>query len=131
VTFGPGHNKRSTQRSPAASHGRAGVRSLRRQAKDILQRRPSLGVLPVQAEQLRGSLDQARGGLSGASSLTTAELRLLPLVATHLTYSEIGKRPYVSQHMVKSQVLSIYRKLGVSSRSHTVQRTQELGLPTG
>jgi DNA-binding CsgD family transcriptional regulator len=34
----------------------------------------------------------------------------------------------VSQHTVKTQAMSIYRKLGTSSRSQAVQRLQELGL---
>ena len=34
----------------------------------------------------------------------------------------------MSQHTVKSQALSIYRKLGVSSRSQAVQQVQETGL---
>ena len=62
------------------------------------------------------------------STLTTAELRLLPLVATHLTLAEIGQRLYVSKHTVKIQAISIYRKLGASSRSQAVQRLQEIGL---
>jgi LuxR family maltose regulon positive regulatory protein len=106
----------------------AAARAVLGQAEDILQRRPNLGVLPAQVQELRGSLDTARMVLSGASSLTTAELRLLP---NHLTYPEIGQRLYVSQHTVKSQAISIYRKLGVSSRSQAVQRAQELGLLTG
>ena len=64
----------------------------------------------------------------GVSSLTAAELRLLPLLATHLSFPEIGERLYVSQHTVKTQAMSIYRKLGVSSRSQAVQRLQQLGL---
>ena len=62
------------------------------------------------------------------SSLTTAELRLLPLLPTHLTFAEIGQQLYVSRHTVKTQAISVYRKLGVSSRSQAVQRLQELGL---
>jgi ATP/maltotriose-dependent transcriptional regulator MalT len=34
----------------------------------------------------------------------------------------------VSRHTVKSQAVSIYRKLGAASRSQAVQRLQELGL---
>ena len=64
----------------------------------------------------------------GASSLTTAELRLLPLLPTHLSFREIGERLYVSRHTVKTQAISIYRKLGVSSRSETIDRMHELGL---
>jgi LuxR family maltose regulon positive regulatory protein len=50
----------------------------------------------------------------GASSLTTAELRLVPHLATHLTFPEIGTRLHIS-HTVKTQAISIYQKLGVSS----------------
>jgi Bacterial regulatory proteins, luxR family len=53
---------------------------------------------------------------------------VLPLLATHLSFREMGQRLYVSQHTVKTQALSIYRKLGVSSRSQAVQRVQEIGL---
>jgi LuxR family transcriptional regulator, maltose regulon positive regulatory protein len=51
-----------------------------------------------------------------------------PMPATHLTLAEIGQRLYVSQHTVKTQALSIYRKLGASSRSQAVQRLQDIGL---
>jgi LuxR family transcriptional regulator, maltose regulon positive regulatory protein len=37
-------------------------------------------------------------------------------------------RLYVSRHTVKTQAISIYRKLGASSRSQAVQRLQEIGL---
>jgi LuxR family transcriptional regulator, maltose regulon positive regulatory protein len=64
----------------------------------------------------------------GASSLTAAELRLLPLLPTHLSFQEIGERLYLSKNTVKTQAYSVYRKLGVSSRSEAVTRTHELGL---
>ena len=67
----------------------------------------------------------------GASSLSTAELRLLPLLPTHLSFREIGERLHVSQHTVKTQAISVYRKLGVSSRSQAITRLQESGLPGG
>jgi DNA-binding CsgD family transcriptional regulator len=73
-------------------------------------------------------LDTLRGGVPGVSTLTTAELRLLPLLATHLNFLEIGQRLYLSKHTAKSHAASIYRKLGVSSRSQAVQRLQEIGL---
>ena len=62
------------------------------------------------------------------SSLTAAELRLLPLLTTHLTFREIGDRLFVSRNTVKTQAISIYRKLGASSRGEAVQRAVELGL---
>jgi LuxR family transcriptional regulator, maltose regulon positive regulatory protein len=99
------------------------------QVHDILQRRPDLGLLPAQAEQLRARLDTLAGEVGGASSLTAAELRLLPLLSTHLSLREIGERLKVTRHTVKSQADSIYRKLGVSSRSDAIDRIRELGMP--
>ncbi|HEY7068493.1 MAG TPA: LuxR C-terminal-related transcriptional regulator [Acidimicrobiales bacterium] len=106
----------------------SGGRAVLRQVRDILQQRPDLGRLPRQAEELRLRLDTVRGGAPGASSLTTAELRLLPLLPTHLTYPEIGQRLCISRHTVKTQAISIYRKLGVSTRSEAITRMHELGL---
>jgi len=63
-----------------------------------------------------------------AASLTPAELRLLPLLATHLSFREIGERLYISKSTVKTQALSVYRKLRASSRSEAVERAAELAL---
>jgi LuxR family maltose regulon positive regulatory protein len=105
-----------------------GAAAVLAQVHDILQQRPDLGVLPELAAQFHASLATANARAVGASSLTAAELRLLPLLSTHLSYQEIGERLFVSQHTVKSQAYSAYRKLGVSSRSEAVIRTRELGL---
>jgi LuxR family maltose regulon positive regulatory protein len=105
-----------------------GARAVLRQAADITQRRPQLGRLADDAARLRLQLDEMAGQAIGASSLSTAELRLLPFLPTHLTFPEIGERLYVSRHTVKSQVMSIYRKLGVSSRTEAIERMELLGL---
>jgi LuxR family maltose regulon positive regulatory protein len=109
-----------------ADQGGAGA--VLRQAHDIFQQRPSLGFLPQRAHELRGKLDTIRAGALGASSLTAAELRLLPLLSTHLSFPEIGERLHVSRHTIKTQAISIYRKLGVSSRSETINQMHEVGL---
>jgi LuxR family transcriptional regulator, maltose regulon positive regulatory protein len=106
----------------------ASARTVLGEVDELLRWRPDLGTLPQQAGQLRSQLDQARGEVIGAAPLTTAELRLVPLLATHLSFREMGQRLYVSQHTVKTQAMSIYRKLGVSSRAQAVQRVQEVGL---
>jgi LuxR family transcriptional regulator, maltose regulon positive regulatory protein len=111
-----------------ALHDPAGARAVLRQARDILQQRPDLGLLPTQADELWSALDAVHAGTVGPSSLTTAELRLLPLLPTHLSFAEIGERLYISRHTVKTQAMSVYRKLGVASRSQAVQRLRELGL---
>jgi LuxR family maltose regulon positive regulatory protein len=105
-----------------------GAAAVLRQVHDILQQRPDLGVLPRQAEELHSRLAKLKAVAVGASSLTAAELRLLPLLSTHLSFQEIGERLYLSKNTVKTQAYSVYRKLGVSSRSGAVTRTHELGL---
>jgi LuxR family maltose regulon positive regulatory protein len=98
------------------------------QIRDILQQRPDLGLLPAQADQLQASLTTNDTTAVGASSLTAAELRLLPLLSTHLSYQEISERLFISKNTVKTQAYSAYRKLGVSTRSEAVVRARELGL---
>jgi LuxR family maltose regulon positive regulatory protein len=106
----------------------AGARAVLRQARDVLQQRPELGMLSKEHVELQTKLDTMRSGTVGASSLTTAELRLVPLLSTHLTFPEIGARLHVSRHTVKTQAISIYQKLGVSSRSEAIERMHEIGL---
>jgi LuxR family maltose regulon positive regulatory protein len=98
------------------------------EAESLLWQRPDLGVLRGQAEELGARLDAMRKGTIGASSLTAAEVRLLRLLGTHYSFREIGGQLCLSQHTVKSQALSIYRKFGVSSRSEAIQYARDLGL---
>jgi LuxR family transcriptional regulator, maltose regulon positive regulatory protein len=110
----------------------AGARTLMREVNDILNRRPNLGTLIGETRALRAQLSANRGpSASGASSLTAAELRLLPLLATHLSFPEIGAALFLSPNTVKSQAMSLYRKLGVTSRSQAVARSRELALLDG
>ena len=99
-----------------------------REIDAVLRRRPDLGELPAQAEELRASLTTMREDAPGASALTEAELRLLPYLATHLSFREIGERVYLSRHTVKSHAMAIYRKLNATSRNAAVERASELGL---
>jgi LuxR family maltose regulon positive regulatory protein len=105
-----------------------GAHAVLQQADDIFQQQPNLGVLLAQAGELRERLATMRRTGLGASSLSAAELRLLPLLPSYLTFREIAERLYLSPHTVKSEAMSIYRKLGVASRSDAVQRAQQLGL---
>jgi LuxR family maltose regulon positive regulatory protein len=106
-----------------------GARTLLREVEDVIQRRPDLGTLPQQAQELRAELANAASLDDGwASTLTAAELRLLPLLTTHLSFREIAERLYVSRNTVKSQAISVYRKLGASSRSEAIDRAVKLGL---
>jgi LuxR family transcriptional regulator, maltose regulon positive regulatory protein len=105
-----------------------GAQVVLREARDILQLRPDLGVLPQQADELGSKLAEIRAEAVGTSMLTAAELRLLPQMATHLSFREIAERLYVSRHTIKTQAISVYRKLGVASRSEAIKRVRQLGL---
>ena len=106
-----------------------GARGHLRQVADIFRVRPRLGVLVQQSEDLdRRTRALAEPGGRWASSLTPAERRLLPLLATHLSFREIGERLYVSRNTVKTQAIAVYRKFGVTSRSEAIARAIALGL---
>ncbi len=110
----------------------AGARTLIREIDDLLKHRPELGTLVGEAKTLRTHLSAEHApSIPGASSLTSAELRVLPMLTTHLSFPEIGADLFLSPHTVKSQAMSIYRKLGASSRSQAVARSRELGLLEG
>ena len=110
----------------------AGARTLSREVDDLLKRRPGLGTLVGEARALRAQLSRERGSsVPGASALTAAELRLLPLLSTHLSFPEIAAEMFLSPNTIKSQAISIYHKLGASSRSQAVIQSRELGLLEG
>ncbi len=108
------------------------ARHLLREIDDILRQRPRLGALLDEVSELRRILaSSAPGGVGGGPPLSPAELRLLPYLQTHLTLAEIAGRLFVSHNTVRSQVGSIYRKLGASSRSDAVQQATSVGLLGG
>jgi LuxR family maltose regulon positive regulatory protein len=105
------------------------ARHLMREIDDVMLHRPALGVLGEDVSDFRRFVtSSAQAGAAGASPLTGAELRLLPYLQTHLTLREIGERLFLSRNTVSSEVSSIYRKLGVSSRHDAVQQATTFGL---
>ena len=71
---------------------------------------------------------EAAGEGPGGPDLTTAELRTLQYLPTHLSLREIGERLHITRNTVKTHTIAIYRKLGVNSRSAAVARGREVGL---
>jgi LuxR family maltose regulon positive regulatory protein len=72
-------------------------------------------------------LDTIRVGAVGASSLTAAELRLLPLLATHLSYRDIGERLFLSRNTVKSRPCRSSGSRCLLARD-AVTKAEEIGL---
>jgi LuxR family maltose regulon positive regulatory protein len=106
-----------------------GARTLMREIDELLTRRPHLGTLVGEAQALRTQLSLDRGPVvARASALTAAELRLLPMLGTHLSFPQIAKEMFLSRHTIKTQGVSIYRKLDATSRCQAVARAREIGL---
>jgi LuxR family transcriptional regulator, maltose regulon positive regulatory protein len=91
-------------------------------ADSARRREPEAVALAQRVDRVRAMA--GRGG----RPLTAAELRLLPHLATHLTLQQIADVLVVGRETTKSQATSIYRKLGVSSRTDAVAEARRLGL---
>jgi LuxR family transcriptional regulator, maltose regulon positive regulatory protein len=105
------------------------ARTVLSETERVLELRPGMGSLVEEAQELHEHV-AATSGSDGAwaMSLTRAELRLLPYLATHLTFQEIAARLFISRNTAKTEAVAIYRKLGASSRSQAVERAAEVGL---
>jgi LuxR family transcriptional regulator, maltose regulon positive regulatory protein len=101
----------------------AGALEFAQVAGDALQGYPDPGTLPDRLRCLEGRI--TRGQDYG---LTSAELRVLGFLATHLSLQEIADRLYLARPTVKTHVASIYDKLGVPGRSEAVELIKHFGL---
>ncbi len=59
--------------------------------------------------------------------LSERELEVMRLIASGLTNQEIAEELFISLNTVKSHVKNIYKRMGVSKRTHAIARWQELG----
>ena len=101
---------------------RAEASTLVAEAATIVATVPDAVAVHDQLAALRGLLSARAGGRPvGSGTLTTAELRVLQVLPTHLSLGEIAARLYVSRNTIKAQTIAIYRKLGTSSRSGAVE----------
>ena len=81
--------------------------------------------------ELSGALGSARrkpGTGRLADDLTEAELRVLRLLPSELTYREIAGQLFISMNTLKTHTQRIRRKLGVASRSEAVTSARRRGL---
>jgi LuxR family maltose regulon positive regulatory protein len=78
--------------------------------------------------QTKERLASVSTGMVGASSLTTAEVRVLQYLPTHLSFPQIADELLVSRHTVKTQAMSTYRKLGAHTRTEAIARARGAGL---
>ena len=107
----------------------AGARALVEGAALAVRATPDAPVLAAWLEDASAQVEAyATSAIMTPATLTTAELRILALLPTHLSFREMGSRLYVSPNTVKTQAQAVYRKLDASSRSEAVARANDLGL---
>ena len=116
-------------RVKAARGDRAGGRAVLDEARTILEAIPDAGMFPEllerQGRKLRARRPQ-EGQLNG--ELTEREIDVLGLLGGELSTRQMAQSLYVAPSTVRTQVKSIYRKLGVSSRSAAVEEARARGL---
>jgi LuxR family maltose regulon positive regulatory protein len=103
----------------------AGAEQLLAQARarlDDFRDAPTLAAWVLEIEASLGSLSA-----DGLAELTPAELRVLGLLSSHLSYPQIAARLAISPNTVKTQVRSAFAKLGVSSRDEAVELCRGVG----
>jgi LuxR family maltose regulon positive regulatory protein len=93
-----------------------------RMRPDTFREKLIAAALDVRAAQSDGAWSRAV-----TEPLTAAELRILRLLPTS-TYLQIAATLYISRNTVKTQLRSIYQKLGVTSRAEAIQRAVDLRL---
>jgi LuxR family transcriptional regulator, maltose regulon positive regulatory protein len=108
---------------------RAGGRAVLAEARAILEAYPDAGIFPELLERQERNL-RARRSREGQldEELTERECDVLRLLSGKLTTRQMAQRLYVAPSTVRTQVKSIYRKLGVSSRSAAVEEARARGL---
>jgi LuxR family maltose regulon positive regulatory protein len=106
----------------SALSDRAGARAVLAEARAILEASPDGGIFPELLERQERTLrarKQRKGHLT--EKLTEHELAVLRLLVGELSTRQMAQSLYVAPSTVRTQVKSIYRKLGVSSRGEAVE----------
>ncbi|XBH21173.1 helix-turn-helix transcriptional regulator [Jonesiaceae bacterium BS-20] len=72
-------------------------------------------------------MDRIQGN-EATGFLTQRERVVLANLSEEITLEEVASRLFVTRNTVKSQVRSVYRKLGVSTRADAVQWARTVGI---
>jgi LuxR family maltose regulon positive regulatory protein len=95
----------------------------------MLEALPDAGIFPDLLERQERKLRSRRpqeGQLNG--ELTERERDVLRLLGSELSARQMAQSLYVAPSTVRTQIKSIYRKLGVSSRAQAVNEAHARGL---
>jgi LuxR family maltose regulon positive regulatory protein len=104
------------------------ARLLAHDAQRARRRDSSATFLNEELDRVMDQLDKAALTAATVIPLTAAEMRVLVLLPSHLSLQEIAGELLISRNTAKSHSVSIYRKLGVTSRSDAVAEARRIGL---
>jgi LuxR family maltose regulon positive regulatory protein len=104
------------------------ARLLAHDAQRARRRDSSARFLNEELDRVMDQLDKAALTAATVIPLTAAEMRVLVLLPSHLSLQEIAGELLISRNTAKSHSVSIYRKLGVTSRSEAVAEARRIGL---
>ncbi len=106
-----------------------GARTLLAEASRLARRTQGAVIFQQWFDDAWSYMDtMAETSLTGPSSLTIAELRILRFLPSHRSFREIAAQLGVSANTVKTQAHAVYRKLGAASRSEAVAKALDAGL---
>ena len=109
----------------------AGARARLAGGARMVRRIPEATTLRAWLTDACSQLESATGSAGDGLTLTAAELRVLRMLPTHLSFPAIAKQLFVSTNTVKTHVRALYRKLDASSRSEAVSHAAAAGLLDG
>ena len=108
-----------------------GARELVDEAARRARRTPEAVVLHQWVDDVAAEVDAAFASATCAPELlTTAELRILKFLPTHLSFKEIAGRLYVSGNTVKTQAHAVYRKLDAGTGPRRSRGRRSCGYST-
>ena len=108
---------------------RSGARQALAQVRAIMEEYPDAGIYPELLEhqeeklRVRKPLEAQQG-----AALTEREREVLRLLVGELSTRQMAQSLYIAPNTIRTQIKSIYRKLGVSSRKQAVDEAHALGL---
>jgi LuxR family maltose regulon positive regulatory protein len=107
---------------------RARAREHAHAARAIIDRYPDPGTLANRLETVESTVERRRDEELLGSRPSDAEMRVLELLATDLTFEQIAKQLYLSPNTVGAHRRRLYRRLGARSREHAIAIARERGL---
>jgi LuxR family maltose regulon positive regulatory protein len=102
---------------------RAGAVTALSDATQLLPGLEDPGILP----SMVAALENRHQDSDAPGTVTSAELRVLRVLAGSLSLRDVGHELYLSRDTVKTHTRSLYRKLGVHSREEAVAAARARG----